>query len=187
MREKRNLVHRNVDATAVPGGPQGQFARQYVAQIDAIRAPLNELLARVESLETAEPATTSGGSASRYPRKKITNGSGDPYVIPWTEEGYAYDDVGATADVYLTLPDPAGFEGDLNEISPVFLFHRTASYEMVIVAQGGAVIHVDLTDQSAANGNVALREANSCVALRLIDNGWRAFHVQGRWTIDYSP
>ena len=187
MTQRKN-ARRIVDLTACPGGPQGQFGRKFVSQIDQLTQVINDLTTRLEALEGAEPVESAGGGGStRFPRKKITNGSGDPYEIPWEEEGYAYDDVGATADVYLKLPDSSTFEDDNNEWSPFFLFHRTTAHNVVIQAQGSDVIHVDLTTQSAAAGNVALREANSCVGLRLMDTGWRAFQLNGSWEIDYTP
>lgn len=177
------------DPTAVPEGPHGQFPRQLTAQFKRLTKEIADLKRSVNN------SRTSRSPVGYFPRKKLGPDyvAATPYAIPWDEIGYAYDDTGwpsaSTAAQHVTLPDSTTFAGyfglaNNNERSPYFLFHRTQSYNFVIHARGSDVIAVDLSDQSAAAGNIALTSGNSSVALRMMDTGWRAYAIAGTWEVD---
>lgn len=190
-------VPKMFDVTAVPKGPKGEFPRQLNSQFNVLIAAYHKLQERVLELEV-NPVAAAGTSApvGYFPRVKANNTIDDPYQITWDEIGTAFDDTGwdgpATEPTVFYLPDSATFAAEFDlannyDRSPWFLFHRTQGYDLYICSLTDDVIAVDLTDQSSAgssDGNVVLTSGNSSIALRLMDNAWRAYAITGTWEID---
>ncbi len=98
------------------------------------------------------------------------------YTLLSGDSGKIYDNIGAGADIVLSLPPAAR---GLNYSATVM-----ANHYIKLLADGTDVISVDV-DSSAAGGYVRSTSQYSCIALRAHGAGrWIVSSIEGAWKID---